>query len=107
MLSHIDDLSLKSLKVDVTYVVVDEAHCILDWGEDFRPEFRHIVDLRPHISNIRMLAVTANKKKIRGVTSTRLKFRQQIPAVLQLCVDSRSFYSPGASPCGVCRDFVS
>ena len=59
VLSHIDDLSLKSLKVDVTYVVVDEAHCILDWGEDFRPEFRHIVDLRPHISNIRMLAVTA------------------------------------------------
>jgi ATP-dependent DNA helicase RecQ len=56
VLSLIDDLSLKA---DVTYVVVDEAHCILDWGEDFRPEFRHIVELRPHISNIRMLAVTA------------------------------------------------
>lgn len=58
-LSHIDDLSWKSLKVDVNYVVVDEVHCFLHWGQDFRSEFRHIVDLRPHISNMRMLAVTA------------------------------------------------
>ena len=55
----IDDLSLKSLKVDFPYVFVDEAHCILDWDDDFRPKIRHIVDLRPHISNIRMLAETA------------------------------------------------
>ncbi|KAI4446213.1 ATP-dependent RNA helicase DbpA [Eubacterium plexicaudatum ASF492] len=40
--------------------VVDEAHCISDWGHDFRPDYRRIVDvIRRLPSNIPVLATTA------------------------------------------------
>ena len=40
--------------------VVDEAHCISDWGHDFRPDYRRIIDL-VHLlpSNVGVLATTA------------------------------------------------
>lgn len=41
-------------------LVVDEAHCISDWGHDFRPDYRRIVEiLRRMPSNMPVLAVTA------------------------------------------------
>lgn len=40
--------------------VVDEAHCISDWGHDFRPDYRRIVDIIQLLpSNIPVLATTA------------------------------------------------
>jgi len=40
--------------------VVDEAHCISDWGHDFRPDYRRIVDILQFLpSNIPVLATTA------------------------------------------------
>jgi len=40
--------------------VVDEAHCISDWGHDFRPDYRRIVDVIQRLpSNIPVLATTA------------------------------------------------
>ncbi len=40
--------------------VVDEAHCISDWGHDFRPDYRRIVDIVNMLpSNIPVLATTA------------------------------------------------
>ncbi|MDE0447005.1 MAG: RecQ family ATP-dependent DNA helicase [Spirochaetaceae bacterium] len=44
----------------VSLVVVDEAHCISDWGHDFRPDYRRIErTLRVLPPNLRMLATTA------------------------------------------------
>ncbi len=43
----------------VGLLVVDEAHCISEWGHDFRPSFMHIKDLRVHKPNIPVLALTA------------------------------------------------
>ena len=44
----------------VSLLVVDEAHCISDWGHDFRPDYRRIErTLRVLPPNLRMLATTA------------------------------------------------
>ncbi len=41
------------------YVVVDEAHCVVQWGPDFRPTFQDIHKLRAVFPSARMLALTA------------------------------------------------
>ncbi|MEI7998262.1 MAG: DNA helicase RecQ [Candidatus Omnitrophota bacterium] len=48
---------LGSCSVDC--ITIDEAHCISEWGHDFRPEYRRIRDLRELFPNAVFLAVTA------------------------------------------------
>ncbi len=48
---------LSSLRVDC--ITIDEAHCISEWGHDFRPEYRRIKDIRPLFPDAAYLAVTA------------------------------------------------
>lgn len=46
--------------VDVSFVAVDEAHCISEWGHDFRPEYRKIRQVINNIrENISIIALTA------------------------------------------------
>lgn len=44
----------------VSLIVVDEAHCISQWGYDFRPSYLHIRDLRERIPAAPVLALTAS-----------------------------------------------
>ena len=54
------DEVLPRLARDAGLVVVDEAHCISDWGHDFRPDYRRIRDLLAGLpSGIGVLATTA------------------------------------------------
>lgn len=46
-----------------SYIVVDEAHCILDWGEEFRPLFREIKQLRAVVPDAQVLALSATLSK--------------------------------------------
>lgn len=47
-------------QVDVSFVAVDEAHCISEWGHDFRPEYRRIRAMLDAIGNqIPIIALTA------------------------------------------------
>lgn len=46
-------------KMDVSFIAVDEAHCISQWGYDFRPPYLLIKDLREIKPDIRFLALTA------------------------------------------------
>ncbi len=45
--------------VNVTFIAIDEAHCISAWGHDFRPEYRMLKQLREHFPNIGVHAYTA------------------------------------------------
>lgn len=46
-------------KWNVTLLAVDEAHCISEWGHDFRPEYRRLSELRDRLPEIPILALTA------------------------------------------------
>ncbi|MCX5842572.1 MAG: RecQ family ATP-dependent DNA helicase, partial [Deltaproteobacteria bacterium] len=48
---------LSSLKVDC--FAIDEAHCISEWGHDFRPEYRQLSGLRSSFPNTACIALTA------------------------------------------------
>lgn len=45
--------------VEVSFVAVDEAHCISEWGHDFRPEYRRIKQIVKEIDDVPMMALTA------------------------------------------------
>jgi ATP-dependent DNA helicase RecQ len=44
----------------VSFVAIDEAHCISQWGHDFRPEYREIINLKEIKPDLQFLALTAS-----------------------------------------------
>jgi ATP-dependent DNA helicase RecQ len=46
-------------KVHVAFVAIDEAHCISEWGHDFRPEYRRIKTMIQNLGDMPVIALTA------------------------------------------------
>jgi len=66
-------LLLESVRVDC--FTIDEAHCISEWGHDFRPEYRQLVEVRRRFPEAVCLALTATATtRVRQDIRTTLKF---------------------------------
>ena len=55
-----DTFRLRLDRMNVSFVAVDEAHCISQWGYDFRPSYLRIAEVREYAPNAPVLALTAS-----------------------------------------------
>ena len=51
---------LRVVRMNVSLLAVDEAHCISQWGYDFRPSYLRIAELRERLPGVPVLALTAS-----------------------------------------------
>ena len=69
-------------RCDVQFVAVDEAHCISQWGHDFRPEYRQLGRLRDFFPDVSLHAYTATATaRVRRDIATQLGLRDPIELV--------------------------
>lgn len=74
--SSLFQAKLKHMKVN--FITVDEAHCISQWGYDFRPSYLHISDIRKLKPDVPVLALTATATpEVVDDIQERLQFRQK------------------------------
>lgn len=64
--------------MEVSLLVVDESHCISQWGYDFRPSYLKIADIREQIPGVPVLALTATATpEVVNDIQERLKFKEK------------------------------
>lgn len=64
-------------KSNVSFVAIDEAHCISEWGHDFRPEYRRIKTILENLGNLSIVALTATATpKVRIDIQKNLKMEE-------------------------------
>lgn len=63
-------------KMQVNLLAIDEAHCISQWGYDFRPSYLDIAELRPLLPNVNIIALTATATRaVKQDIQDKLAFR--------------------------------
>ena len=66
----------RALNWDIAQFAIDEAHCISEWGHDFRPEYRELKKLRKHLPDVPIMALTATAtERVREDVVKELKLR--------------------------------
>lgn len=72
--SELFKTKLRHMKV--SFITVDEAHCISQWGYDFRPSYLHIADIRQIKPEAPLLALTATAtRQVADDIQEKLKFK--------------------------------
>ena len=69
-------------KMNVSLLAIDEAHCISQWGYDFRPPYQRIAEIRELIPNTPLMALTATATK-QVVVDIQEKLHFKDPNVFQ------------------------
>ena len=76
----IDSWKENLLSWDISAIAIDEAHCISEWGHDFRPEYRRLSRLRELLPEVPITALTATAtERVRSDIIKYLKLRD--PAI--------------------------
>jgi ATP-dependent DNA helicase RecQ len=76
LVSELVQERIKYMKVNL--IAVDEAHCISQWGYDFRPPYLHIADLRQLHPKVPILALTATATaEVREDIQDKLLFKER------------------------------
>ncbi len=66
----------RALNWNIAQFAIDEAHCISEWGHDFRPEYRELKKLRKHLPDVPLMALTATAtERVRADIVKELKLR--------------------------------
>lgn len=73
------DIFLTKLQsMDVCLLVVDESHCISQWGYDFRPSYLKIADIRERLPKVPVLALTATAtREVADDIQEKLHFKEK------------------------------
>jgi ATP-dependent DNA helicase RecQ len=62
----------------ISFIAVDEAHCISQWGYDFRPPYLRIAGLREHLPEVPVIALTASATlKVQEDICEKLSFKKE------------------------------
>jgi ATP-dependent DNA helicase RecQ len=73
-----DNFRQKLSHLPITLLVVDEAHCISQWGYDFRPSYLKIAEIRSYFSGIPIIALTASATRaVIEDIQLKLEFKNQ------------------------------